>query len=237
MRLFQIPFSHNCIKARHVLDLKGVDYEVVNINPALRGEVKRVSGQVLVPMLVDRGHVVSGSTPILLYLEEQPSRARAPARRTPRERAECMVLMDWADATFMALTRRLAYFQVLSAPGRLGEMFFPGMPAAAQRVGGRRSGPVLRRRFGIDAERNRRDEELARRAARVAVDRLGRRGPSGRGPAVAGRHHARHDERRRFSTRPRGARGPASSGALLEWGAGVLGKDFTPLGRCPRPAA
>ncbi len=71
MRLYQIPFSHNCIKARHVLDLKGIDHEVVNINPALRGEVKRVSGQTLVPTLVDRGHVVSGSTPILLYLEEQ----------------------------------------------------------------------------------------------------------------------------------------------------------------------
>jgi glutathione S-transferase len=37
MRLYQIPFSHNCRKARHVLDLKGIEYEAVNINPALRG--------------------------------------------------------------------------------------------------------------------------------------------------------------------------------------------------------
>jgi glutathione S-transferase len=81
MRLYQIPFSHNCIKVRHVLDLEGIDHAVVNINPAPRGEVKRVSGQTLVPTLVDRGHVVSGSTPILLYLEEQrPEPAFATAK-------------------------------------------------------------------------------------------------------------------------------------------------------------
>src|SRR5512145_2793743 len=131
MRLYQIPFSHNCIKVRHVLDLKGAEYEVANINPALRGEIKRISGQELVPTLVDDGKVVSGSTPILLHLEERfPEPDLLPD--DPQERAECRVLMDWADGTFMALARRLAYFQVLSAPGRLGEMFFPGMAAPAQ---------------------------------------------------------------------------------------------------------
>jgi glutathione S-transferase len=90
MRLYQIPFSHNCIKARHVLDLKGVEHEVVNINPALRGEVKRVSGQVLVPTLVDRGNVVSGSTPILLYLEEhRPSPRSCPGTPGTAPNAWC----------------------------------------------------------------------------------------------------------------------------------------------------
>jgi len=228
MRLYQIPFSHNCIKVRHVLDLKGIDHAVVNINPALRGEVKRVSGQTLVPTLVDRGHVVSGSTPILLYLEEQrPEPAFLP--KDPAERAECMVLMDWADGTFMALARRLAYFQVLPSPGRLGETFFPGMPAAGQRALGTTVGLVLRRRFGISNERNRKDQELARRAARVALDRLvgadhlvGDRLSLAditlatmTAPLQYGGHAVREDP----DVRP-----------LLEWGARVLGKDFSPLG-------
>ena len=232
MRLYQIPFSHNCIKARHVLDLKGIDHEVVNINPALRGEVKRVSGQTLVPALVDRGHVVSGSTPILLYLEEQ-QREPALLPEDAADRAECIVLMDWADATFMALARRMAYFQVLSAPGRLGEMFFPGMPAAGQRALGAGAGLVLRRRFGIDAERNRKDQDLARRAARVAVDRLAG------ADHLVGNRLSLADITLAAMTAPlqyadRAVREDPDVRPLLEWGAHVLGNDFSPLGR---PAA
>jgi glutathione S-transferase len=228
MRLFQIPFSHNCIKARHVLDLKGIDHEVVNINPALRGEVKRVSGQTLVPTLIDRGHVVSGSTPILLYLEEhRPEPALLP--EDAGERAECMVLMDWADGTFMALARRLAYFQGLSAPGRLGEMFFPRMPAAGQRAVGAGAGLVLRLRFGISTKRNRADQELARRAARVAVDRLGG------ADHLVGDGLSLADITLATMTAPLQYAGGAVRDdpdvrPLLEWGARVLGKDFSPLG-------
>jgi glutathione S-transferase len=231
MRLYQIPFSHNCVKVRHVLDLKGADYEVANINPALRGEVKGISGQELVPMLVDGTNVSSGSTPILMHLEKRfPEPALLPD--DPQERAECRVLMDWADGTFMALARRLAYFQVLSAPGRLGELFFPGMPAAAQQVAGRGAGMVLRQRLGISEERNRRDEDSARHAARVAVDRLG------------GADHLIGDRLTLADitlaamvaplqyTAPE-VRGDPHVSALLGWGAGVLGKDFSPL---PAPA-
>ena len=227
MRLLQIPFSHNCIKVRHVLGLKGVAYETVNINPAVRADVKRLSGQTLVPVLVDRGNVVSGSTPILLYMEaRRPDPALLPA--DPQEQAECMVLMDWADATFMALVRRIAYFQVLAAPGRLGEMFFPGMPPAAQRIAGSGAGMVLRLRFGIDAERNRSDEERARRAARVAVDRLGGE------DHLVGDRLTLADITLAAMTAPlqyadRAIRDDPQVRALLDWGARVLGNDFTPL--------
>ena len=72
MRLFQIPFSHNCVKVRRVLDLKGLDYETVNINPALRRDVKRASGQELVPVLVDGGHATR-------RLDADPARRRGSA--------------------------------------------------------------------------------------------------------------------------------------------------------------
>jgi glutathione S-transferase len=233
MRLFQIPFSHNCVKVRHVLDLKGARYEAVSINPAVRAEVKRLSGQTLVPVLVDRGHVVSGSTPILLYVEERfPDPPLLPG--DPQERAECMLLMDWADGTFMAPARRLAYFQVLSVPGRLGEMFFPGMPPLAQRVAGRGAARVLRLRFGIDAARNRTDEQRARSAARVAVDRL-----AGAGHLVGDRLSLA-DITLAAMTAPLQYAGDVRDdphvGALLQWGEGVLGDDFTPL-RAPAAAA
>jgi glutathione S-transferase len=211
-----------------VLDLKGVDYEVVNINPALRGEVKRLSGQTLVPMLVDRGHVVSGSTPILLYMEEhRPEPALLPD--DPEDRAECMVLMDWADSTFMAPARRLAYFQVLSAPGRLGEMFFPGMPKPVQRAAGAGAGRVLRLRLGINSDRNRRDQELVRRAARVAVDRLaGADHLVGDGLSLADVTLATMTAPLQYAGRA--VRDDPDVRPLLEWGARVLGNDFSPLG-------
>ena len=172
MQLFQIPFSHNCVKVRRVLDLKGLTYDTVDINPASRRGVKRASGQELVPVLVDGGHVTAGSTQILLDVEERyPEPALLPA--DAHERAECVVLMHWADSAFMDLTRRMAYFRVLSGTGAdLGRLFFPGKPAPVQRAGAMLAEQVLRRRFGITDDQNRRDLDTARETAQTAVDRL-----------------------------------------------------------------
>jgi glutathione S-transferase len=234
MRLYQIPFSHNSIKVRHVLDLKGVDHERESINPARRGEIKKISGQELVPVLVDGDKVVSGSTPILLYVEDRFPQPRL-LPEDPQELAECRVLMDWADSTFMALTRRLAYFQVLSDPAQLGELFFPGKPAAAQRIAGRGSAMVLRRRFGINEERNRRDEASARHAACVAVDRLGGADHLiGGSLSLADITLAAMVAPLQY-TRPE-VRSDPHVRTLLDWSSGVLGKDFSPVGT-PAPAA
>ena len=172
MRLFQIPFSHNCVKVRHVLDLKGIPYETVNINPLWRVDVVRASGQSLVPALVDGDRSIAGSTDILLHLEERhPQPALLPA--DPRERAECLLLMDWADAAFMAVARRLAYHQGLEGPPKdLGSLFFPGQSERVRTVAGAGAGAGLRVRFGITGRRNRADVAEARRVAAIAVDRL-----------------------------------------------------------------
>jgi glutathione S-transferase len=71
LRLYQIPFSHNCIKVRKALDMKGLEYERVNIDPILRIGLRRATGQALVPALVDDGRAVADSTAILLYLEDR----------------------------------------------------------------------------------------------------------------------------------------------------------------------
>jgi glutathione S-transferase len=225
VRLFQIPFSHNCVKVRRALDLKGLGYEVVNINPALRRGVKRVSGQELVPVLVDDGRATSGSTQILLAVEERhPDPPLLPA--DPGDRAECVVLMHWADAAFMDLTRRMAYFRVLSGGGaNLGKMFFPGKPAPYQRAGAALASTVLRRRFGISEAQNRQDVEAAREAAGVAVDRLGD------AEFLVGNRLSLADVTLAAMAAPlqytEAAPDPAVS-QLLDWSRGVMGDEFTP---------
>ena len=225
MRLFQIPFSHNCVKVRRALDLKGLDYETVNINPAVRRAVKRASGQELVPVLVDGGHAIAGSTQILLDVEARhPDPPLLPADE--RDRAECVVLMHWADAAFMDLTRRMAYFRVLSGTGAdLGKLFFPGWPAALQRAGGTASTMVLRRRFGITEEQNRLDLESAAEQARIAVDRL-----DGEEHLVAGQLTLA-DISLAAMAAPLQYTAVADDPAvahLLDWSHGVMGDDFTP---------
>jgi len=173
MRLFQIPFSHNCVKVRHVLDLKGIPYETTNINPLWRPDVMRASGQFLVPALVDDGRAIAGSTQILLHLEERhPEPPLLPA--DPRERAECLLLMDWADETFMALARRIAYHRVLEGPPTdLGGLFFPRSSQRTRTVAGAVAAVGLRIRFGITERRYRKDVVASHRAAAIAVERLG----------------------------------------------------------------
>ena len=225
MRLFQIPFSHNCVKVRRALDLKGLAYETVDINPARRGDVKRASGQELVPILVDGGRTTAGSTQILLDVEERhPDPPLLPADE--RHRAECILLMEWADAQLMALTRRMAYFLVLSGSGAdLGKMFFPDRPAAAQRAGGAVAALVLKRRFGITPEQNRKDLEEARRVAAVAVDRLGSK------DHLVGGELTLADITLAAMAAPlqyTEVAGDPAVRALLDWSRGVMGDEFTP---------
>ncbi|HEX6853159.1 MAG TPA: glutathione S-transferase family protein [Candidatus Polarisedimenticolaceae bacterium] len=171
IRLIQIPFSHNCIKVRLALERKGIPYAVENIPPADRRSPRRASGQGLVPVLLDGGRAVSDSTAILLHLEQRfPEPALLP--RDPALRAECLVLEDWADERFMAMSRRIAYFHVLSRPGLLGRMFFPDLPAWRRALQERLARRVVVRRFRISASRHALDLVAAKGAARLAVDRL-----------------------------------------------------------------
>ena len=171
LRLLQIPFSHNSIKVRVALARKGLAYEAVDVHPLLRREVKRVSGQTLLPVLCDGDLAIADSTAILLYLEERhPDPPLLPAAAA--DRAECLVLEEWADAAFMALTRRLAYFELIAHPERLELLFFPTLDDRIRGAVTRAAIPALRHRFGMTEAQRRADVELAPRLARVALDRL-----------------------------------------------------------------
>ena len=147
------------------------------MNPIWRRRLLRETGQMLVPALVDGDHAIADSTAILLHLEQAyPDPPLLPA--DAEQRAECMILEAWADETFMALTRRLAYWNITSRLDRFGSLFFPGAPPAVQRALARPVRLALHLRFGISERQNRRDEVEARRAAEAAVARLaGARSP------------------------------------------------------------
>ena len=94
LRVYRIPFSTNVERVSLALAHKGMDVEWIDVDPADRSPVERVSGQSLVPVLVDDGRVVFDSTAILRFLERlQPDPALFP--RNEAKRAELDVFLDW----------------------------------------------------------------------------------------------------------------------------------------------
>jgi glutathione S-transferase len=226
VKLFQIPFSHNSVKVRRVLALKGLDYERESINPAIRRKLIRISGQELTPVLVDGAQVVAESTAILLYLEEAyPDPPLLPDQEP--ERSECLLLEDWADGAFMELTRRLAYWTFLSSGGSLGDLFFPRFPTPVRRVSGWFGAAVIRRRFGLSAKQAAKDEAEARRVAKLAVDRVkGRKFLVGDRISLADVTLAAMSAPLQFT--PPKVRDDPAVARLLDWDRTILEDEFTP---------
>jgi len=185
MKLIQIPFSHNCVKVRVALGLKGLAYETLDIAPMDRASVVAASGQGLVPVLLDGPRAIADSTAILLYLEDRhPDPPLVP--RDPAARACCLILEDWADQGFMAISRRIAYGNVLARPGRLASLFFPNDPAPARWLKERIARRRVAQRFGLSPARHAKDVVEAKRLAGLAVARLGgRRWLQGESPTIA----------------------------------------------------
>ena len=94
LRLFRAPFSTNVERVALALAYKGLEVKSVVISYEDRAPVVEVSGQELVPVLVDDDVVVPDSVRILRYLEgkwpDPPLFPRDAARR-----AELDVFLDW----------------------------------------------------------------------------------------------------------------------------------------------
>jgi len=96
LRLYRIPFSTNVERVALALGHKGLEAEWVDVEPGDRSEVERVSGQPLVPVLVDGDEVVLDSTEILRFLEARnPQPVLWPADEA--RRAELDVFLEWFD--------------------------------------------------------------------------------------------------------------------------------------------
>jgi maleylacetoacetate isomerase len=94
IRLYRFALSTNAERVALALAHKRLPVESVDVDPADRSEVRRVSGQDLVPVIEDGGRVVFDSMEIVRYLEERypepPLYPREPARR-----AETLIFIDW----------------------------------------------------------------------------------------------------------------------------------------------
>jgi len=94
MRVYSTPYSTNVERVSLALAYKGREVEWVLVPYDDRAEVERVSGQPLVPVLVDGDLVLPDSPAILRHLDElvpePPLWPREPARR-----AEADVFVDW----------------------------------------------------------------------------------------------------------------------------------------------
>jgi maleylpyruvate isomerase len=94
IRLYRAPFSTNAERVALALAHKGLQAESVWIDYADRSEVRRVSGQGLVPVIVDDGEVVVDSMEIVRHLEARhPEPPLYPAGEA--RRAELDVFVDW----------------------------------------------------------------------------------------------------------------------------------------------
>ena len=70
-RLYQFISSPFCAKVRKILDFKGVDYEVIEVDYLERKELLTASGQIMVPALtLDSGETIVDSARIAMRLEE-----------------------------------------------------------------------------------------------------------------------------------------------------------------------
>lgn len=94
IHLYRVPFSTNVERVALALAHKGLVAESVWVDPADRSPVLEVSGQELVPVLVDDGTVVADSAAILVHLEERyPERPLYPD--DVASRAEMELFVDW----------------------------------------------------------------------------------------------------------------------------------------------
>jgi glutathione S-transferase len=94
IRLYRFPYSANVERVAIALAHKGLEIESVNIDPEDRSEVRRVSGQDLVPVIDDDGTIVSDSTDIIRYLDEKYPEAPLFPKNQPL-RSETEIFIDW----------------------------------------------------------------------------------------------------------------------------------------------
>jgi glutathione S-transferase len=94
LQIYRIPFSTNVERVALAAGHKGLAVDWVEVDPADRSTVEALSGQPLVPVLVDGDDVVADSTAIIALLEERhPDPPLYPADEA--RRAEAEIFVDW----------------------------------------------------------------------------------------------------------------------------------------------
>jgi len=118
-RLFQFATSPFCAKVRKILDYKGTDYEVIEVDYLERKELLTASGQIYVPALtVDSGETIVDSDRIAMRLEEAYPE---PTIFPPGQRGLHLALAHYIDSAVedaifrVAVPDELEYFRRMGA--------------------------------------------------------------------------------------------------------------------------
>lgn len=126
--LYEISWSHFCEKARFCLDFKRLPYRVQPVNPFTRRQAIRLGVRGHVPVLVDGGRVIEGSSAIAAWLDE----AYPDPPLLPRDgpgRSEVLALEKKCDEWLGPDARRVAYQVALENPALLlGTLLWPRPP-------------------------------------------------------------------------------------------------------------
>jgi glutathione S-transferase len=94
LRVYRIPFSTNVERVALAAGHKGLELDWIDVDAGDRSVVEAVSGQPLVPVLVDGDHVVADSPAIVALLDERvPEPPLYPGDEA--RRAEVEVFIDW----------------------------------------------------------------------------------------------------------------------------------------------
>jgi glutathione S-transferase len=116
VKLYSMQISHPSMAARKMLELKGVDYELVDVLPLNQRAHLRLAGfrGGTVPALKLDGRRIQGSTEISRALDAQsPSAPLFPS--DPAQRARVEEAERWGDQQFQPVPRRLARYGALNS--------------------------------------------------------------------------------------------------------------------------
>lgn len=94
IRLYGFEFSTNVERVQLTLAHKGLKADFIEVDPDDRSEVRRVSGQDLVPVIDEDGKIVFDSMEIVHYLEDRHPEAPLYPKDRAR-RAETLIFIDW----------------------------------------------------------------------------------------------------------------------------------------------
>jgi glutathione S-transferase len=107
IRVYRIPFSTNVERVALAAGHKRIPIEWIDVDAGDRSPVEAVSGQSLVPVLVDGDLVLSDSPKILDWLDERaPDPPLLPADRALR--AEVRVFCDWFNRVWKRAPNAIA---------------------------------------------------------------------------------------------------------------------------------
>lgn len=107
MKVYRIPFSTNCERVALALAFKGLEAEWVDVPVDDRSAVVAVSGQPLVPVLVDGDRVITDSPVILRHLEHCFPEPRLYPRE-PAANAEAEIFVAWFDGVWKRPPNQIA---------------------------------------------------------------------------------------------------------------------------------